>query len=223
LNEIPPDARRRLLGLLPWARGEAKKSEDRVVVHSAAATSQLQYLTEDNLGGIWVYPAPLGGWHCDLLLKNVPPGVPNAMGTQVGAPLKTRAEAEELAKTLLIAVLVMMEMPKKKQDPVFLLYGWNMPLPRIAIARAPDFYPEFGAGFESIDHAEAAIIDRLMELCPDGDEAGLADLNDWSAEKKSRLLSVLVRAAMTGLFVYPRRRDGVPVDHDVRRDAPPPN
>jgi hypothetical protein len=97
--------RQRLLQLLPWARAEAKKKAWSIEVSSALAKATMQYVTEDNLEGIAIYPAPKGGWHCDVTLINVPPGVPNALGTQVAHPLATRADAEAHAKILLVTIL----------------------------------------------------------------------------------------------------------------------
>jgi hypothetical protein len=41
-------------------------------------------------------------------------------------------------------------------------------------------------------------------------ETELEGFDDWPFQKKAALLTVLHIAALTGVFVYPMRRDGLP-------------
>jgi hypothetical protein len=103
-----------------------------------------------------------------------------------------------------------MALPKEKKPPVFMLYDWDFSMPPPIISAALTFFPEFDGGFASIDSAEEAIKQSLVELCPKGDKVDLKAFNDWEHDKKTKLISVLTRALLTGLFVYPRRKDGRP-------------
>jgi hypothetical protein len=70
--------RRLLKELLPWARSEAKKDSLKFEPKSALGRASMSHVSEDKLDAVMIYPAPKGGWHGDVVLKGVPPGVPDA-------------------------------------------------------------------------------------------------------------------------------------------------
>lgn len=203
--------RRLLRQLLPWARAEARKMEGKVEANTPLGAATMAYVTEDNLGALMIYPAPLGGWHADLLFKQVPPGVPNSLGSPVAEPLRTRSEAEAYAKKLLVHALLIANQngaTAAKPAPVFLLFDWSLTLlPELyetALAAMPDMVDGYGSVAHAIERVEAV----LADLAPDGFDGDA--FNDWPRDRKTRLLAVLHMAALTGLFRYPPRRDTSP-------------
>ncbi len=59
------------------------------------------FITETNLDGIEVYPGAAGGWPAGVVVRSVPLGVADVIGTPTAAPLATSAAAEEMAQHLL--------------------------------------------------------------------------------------------------------------------------
>ena len=94
-----------LRDLLPAAREAAGTQEHPLAITSGVAKASAPYLREDNFEAIVIYPAPLGGFHCDLLLKKTPPGVANTMGSPVAKPLPSREAALDYAHTILTAMV----------------------------------------------------------------------------------------------------------------------
>jgi hypothetical protein len=202
--------RRLLQELLPWARAEARKGDHDFTLESALAKATASYVREDNLDAVMIYPAPKGGWHADVVFKYVPPGIPNTMGTPVEHPRRTRAEAEAVAKDLLVTVLRIAETTrgKARAAPVFMLHGWTLRLPRDLLPSALAVMPEFHSGYGTQLQAAARVERVLDELCPEGFDGSA--FNDWPIEKKVALVTVLSIATLSGLFVWPWRRDGTP-------------
>jgi hypothetical protein len=204
--------RRLLKTLLPRARDEAARSEGTIGHVSSLAESMRGYVFEDNLDFIRIYPAPLGGWHCDVVLKNVPLGAPNSLGTPVANPLPTRSAAEDHAFLLLVSILKFQQLPQRPSapsTPVFMLYDWTFHLiPELFEAAVNVFGAD--VGYDSKDIAEERIEAILQTLCPQGHREGLANFNKWSWDDKADLLKVLHLAALTHVYVYPLRKDGHP-------------
>jgi hypothetical protein len=202
--------RRLLRELLPWAKAESRKAEVETEIGSALGRSVVTYLTEDNLDALLIYPAPKGGWHADVVLKSVPPGVPNVFGTPVENPCRTRAEAEERGKDLLVSLLQLAakNVGAEPAAPVFMLHDWTFPLKTDVLPQALTLMPEFASGYGSPLQASARVEAALDELCPEGFDGKAFDA--WPHDKKARLWAVLHIAALSGLFVYPMRRDAAP-------------
>lgn len=217
--------RRLLRELLPWARAEARKGDIIYEAQSALGNTAAAHVTLANLDALMIYPAPLGGWHADVLLKDAPPGAPNTMGTPVGQPCRTKPEAEEIGKRLLVMLCRLAAQNEANKTlppaPVFMLHGHTFrllpELYQIALALAPAGAGGPNGGYESKERAIERIEETLAEFCPDGFD-GKA-FNSWDGMKKAELLTVLHIAALTGVYVYPPRRDATPSGHrasDVR-------
>lgn len=215
--------RRLLRDLLPWAKAEMRKlgkgveSGDMSPLGEATTAN----LTENNLDALLIYPAPLGGWHADVVFKNVPPGFPNSMGTPVGEPLPTRPMAEDRARKSLIGMLRMIEDAKGKGDgrkPVFLFFDGFFELQPLlferALALAPGGAGGPNGGYESQDFAIHRIEEILATWFPGG--FSRKAWSESSTDARSQLMTVLHIAALTGVFAYPPRKDGVPSDEGVR-------
>lgn len=208
--------RRLLRELLPWARAEARKETGSVELKSALGRETAAYVREDNLDALLIYPAPLGGWHADVVFKRVPPGIPNSMGSPVERPLRTRREAEDVGKLLLVNMLRMARMEKSSGSPVFLLQGAAFTLPLEMYEAALGAFPEgaggSNGGYHSKEHAIRRIEETLAELCPGGFSVKAFN-EEWDQGRKAELMSVLFIATLTGVYAYPPRRDATPSGH----------
>jgi hypothetical protein len=202
--------RRLLLELLPIARAGIARGDLLVEPVSGLAEASISHLTEANLDGIMIYPAPLGGWHCDVVFRNTSAGMPNCWGTPVGSPLATRELALAHAPRLLGCVLVAMAMPKTPMAPVFRLFDANYVLKQDILDWAVKARPDTKGGLDSKEQAETRLREVLRILCLKDPETELEGFDDWPFQKKEALLTVLHIAALTGVFVYPVRKDGLP-------------
>jgi hypothetical protein len=217
--------RRLLRELLPWARAEARRDPPKFEAGSALGKATSPYVTLANLDALLVTEAPLGGWHADVVFKHVPPGVPNTMGTPVERPLRTRREAEEAGKRLLVGMCAMAARNEAAKTPppgpVFLLHRYAIPLlPKLfelALAAMPEGAGGPGGGYSSKEHATERIEETLDGLCPEGFDG--AAFNAWDQAKKVELVTVLHIAALTGVFAYPSRRDATPSGHQATSNA----
>ena len=86
-----------LATLLPECRAELARHSIGARPLSAVAQVQWRYFHERHLRAVCVYEGPKGGWYADLLLRDVPDGVPNAIGTPVQTPHATRDAARIFA------------------------------------------------------------------------------------------------------------------------------
>src|SRR6476661_4921942 len=95
-------AGRRLLQiLLPRAKAKAAKDNPTYRPISALGRAQMPHLRIDNVEAVLIYQAPKGGWHGDVVLRKVPPGVPDILGSPVDNPRPTREMAVESTTALL--------------------------------------------------------------------------------------------------------------------------
>jgi hypothetical protein len=114
------------------------------------------------------------------------------------------------APKLLGCVLIAMAMPKTPTPPVFLLFNASYTLKQELLDWAVKAKPDTQGGFDSKEQAEARLRELLAILCPKDPETELEGFDDWPFQKKAALLTVLHIAALTGVFVYPVRKDGLP-------------
>lgn len=214
--------RRLLRQLLPSARVEARKEDGKIELKSALGRETAAYVREDNLDALLIYPAPLGGWHADVVFKHVPPGVPNSMGSPVEHPLRTRQEAEDFAKRLLANLLRIAQMEKSSGNPVFLLHGAAFTLPpemyKLALGAVPEGAGGPNGGYSSKEHAINRIEETLADLCPAGFDVKAFN-DEWDRGKKAELMTVLFIATLTGVYAYPPRRDATPSGHREQSTA----
>ena len=201
------DGRRRLRDWLPATRAEAARLTYKFTAVSAISDGMMPHIREDRLDALVIYPAPLGGWHADLVFKGMPPGVPCSMGTPVQQPVATRHDAEEAARVILgMALTCAMgaaEAPTAKPAPAsFLLYGWSVELrPALleaALSSAPKGY------YDVEDAADLACIglERILsDLCPAGFDGAVFD--KWADRDRAKLVAALHMAALSGVYRYP--------------------
>ena len=211
--------KRRLRAMLPSARVDAARMDgSEMKSASALYDAQRPYVTEDNLDTLVIYPAPLGGWHCDLVLRDVPHMVPNTLGSPVGQPFRTLADAEEFARTLLAMAVYLSRQAVPASRPghappgaAFLLRGITIRLRPDVVAKALGGAPEGAGRYPSKAVAIARIEDVLALYLPG--EVTLERFNAMGRNEMARVMTVLHMAALTGVFAYPARVDASPSGH----------
>lgn len=204
------EGRLRLHDLLPWAREQAaRKISEGLVLTSNLAKTLGPYIREDNLEALVVRPGPRGGWHADILFKSVPPGIPDSLGSPVQTPLRTREDAMEYAKGLLLDILVAAKRPATKPElqAVFELLDWEVPLVPV-ILQTMTAISGGEARYPSKEFAAARIGEAIAQLFPDGFSP--ERYRALSSDGQATFQSVLHMAALTGVFRYPALVDQPP-------------
>lgn len=207
------EARALLAKLLPHAKAELLTSENRVEQASGVGKAQAPYLREDNLAGVFIRPAALGGWHADVKLKQVPAGVADTLGTPARMPCRSRGEAMRAAVGLLCFILAVEA--QRKEDPapaprVFAYFGCETTLPedilRFMEATTAE-HPHLRYG--SVARAWERLDEITLELFP-SDKVTLEGLQALDREPYAKLMTVLLMAALEGVFRYPEPRAAPP-------------
>jgi hypothetical protein len=170
---------------------------------------------------VLIYPAPLGGWHGDVLLRDMPPGFPNCVGTQVEHPMATRAEAEARAKVVLVGLLAHIArkpVPEPPPPPGFIFFDFGVQLLPELYEHSLAVMPEFVDGYGSIERAIEKMDEAVATVWPDGYHG--QDINTLPIDDKVFLLTRVHIAALSGLFAYPPRAHGKPArEGDARHEA----
>jgi len=199
--------RERLAEWLPKARAEFTTAPPDMKL-GALANATAPYVTEDNFDSLVIYPGKRGGWHADLVLRAVPPGVPNTMGTPVGSPCATWEEAENHGRkilTLALAISAENRAAPKAHKPVFLLYDATIKLEPAGLA----YYAQHEFTISSRPIIAAALDGIIPSLFPDG--CSKAKFEALSDNKKLILTRLVYVAALAGIYAYPLRKDAPPV------------
>jgi hypothetical protein len=166
-------------------------------------------MTEKNIEALVIYPAPMGGWHADIVLVDVPPGVANTFGSPVAQPHKTREKAEESALALLTLVLWLDKQTKPKpKPPAFLFYGGAFELSSEMLnhPRASGY----GSEVLALERLEMVVSELFGSAEPTKTTITALPVSD-----KARLLAVLHCAVLDGVFAYPPRLDRSPSGHEA--------
>ena len=58
----------------------------------------------DNLSELHIYCEAMDRWHADFVLRTVPPGLPNVIGSPVKHPCRSREEAWRFARSLVLGL-----------------------------------------------------------------------------------------------------------------------
>lgn len=212
---------RRLHGLLPAARAAVRRNEHRVSDLSPIARAQQPWIREDNFLALAIYPAPLGGFHADLLLKDVPPGISNVLGTPVQSPCRSRREAETAAYAILCMAL-QLEADTKAAcampdgDRQFLFYSVAVQLPARVYNEALDAFPDVEAGL-----SEAVALERLDTITTElfgGTTPTYEQVIALSGSAQAALQAVCLVATLTGVFRYPAKPHLPAKDGPFRQD-----
>lgn len=186
--------RRLLKRLLPQAKEQATSTSTSAEVVSEVAKALVSHLTIDKLDAVVISEATLGGWHADLVFRDLPIGVASVIGSPVQTPLSSWSEANDLAVRLLAYVIQAIDhSDHSEQPPVFEFYNLIFPLnPEILQELVARGIREFLSG--------AQVIAKLREF----DSVRTEKLFERESETRQQLLWARVHmAASFGLFRYP--------------------
>lgn len=169
------------------------------------------YIRTEILEGVHVYRTRLGGWHADVVLKDVLPlGLPRILGTATALPCATRSEAEQSAVAIL-AVLIGLARenerkgePQKPGDAVFMLDDLSL---RIPIAMLEELVATIG--MPDTEYVLKRLSEIRQELTdrPKLDEAAVRRLDP---EQMASLHAVAAMALLAGIPRWPQPEDAPP-------------
>lgn len=187
--------RRLLKTLLPRARELWAESENKWAPQTGLGEAVGPFLRVDNLEAIMIYQANLGGWHSDFLLKRVPLGIPNIIGTPVEEPLPSRQAAQDRAEEMLCGIMCAEAQANAPAPPSFLFHGHRVDL-------TPELLNVIGHGYSSEQRAVEGVEEMSQRVFPNGVPDGDIVLQ---GEPLADFLAILHMAVLSGVFRYPPR------------------
>lgn len=190
--------------LLPQARADMVKYQNHS--QSRLADAMTPYLREDNFEAVIIYQDQNGGWIADLLLKQVPPGVSNALGTPVGFPHSTREEAVQSAIHMISSALLMGQTPAANTEPVFFYYDSEISLIPHLLAKLE----EMGGRYATREDALKRLEQITLTLFPAGFDFERLQQISKDRDRMASLVSVIHMSVMHGIMRYPERIPGQP-------------
>jgi len=207
------DGRARLKRLLPEARAYARKAirdpNIQMKVNTTRAMATQRFIVVDNFRALVVYRTSRG-WYADLLLKNVPPGVSDVMGTPLSMPHTTREEADEAAVLILNSMCLQSIMNEGVVGDVskgdvrpFALFNFTRNLPGEAVDLC---IPVMAITGQTVLEARSYALARMEEACArigidtSTTAKDMADMSDSDQEEIFRLCCMI---AATGCVEFP--------------------
>jgi hypothetical protein len=228
-SQLFKEGRRRLKEMLARARAEAKKTEggSALQANSVLGQSVMSHIRESNLGALVVYEDGPGKWYGDLVLKGLPPGVPDILGTPTSTPRSSQKEALRDAYYILVGILRAIherettprEKPQEDQR-VFRLYDFEFTLPGEAVdtvfglSIVSDLAEDY-SGDDALD-----FVRRKVEAITKGEELTDELLDTATEDQKAHLMAAMATALAHGEFSYPRRETSHPPEERERRIKP---
>lgn len=186
--------------MLPVALEAAKSDDLTTKAISKVAQAAQTHMTIEKFDALVIHEGEMGGWLVDLLLRDMPPGVPTVLGTPVQHPYRTRQEAQNTALDLLIGIVKLVQTnTQPPAPPTFEFYDCDFPIRPEAIEML------FASGFAESDYTSAHALERLREidvqLFPNG--FTLDRYDHLSEDARLRLVAVFHMAAARGIFRFP--------------------
>jgi hypothetical protein len=166
------DGRARLKRLLPdaeaYARNNLRNPDIQMQFTSDRGIATHNHIRVDNFRSLVVYRTSRG-WYADLLLKKVPAGVSDVLGTPMTMPHETKEEAENAAEGILQAMCLqsfmnkgaISDVPKRDERP-FTLFKLVIPLPGEVVDLC---VPAIAMSGQTVPDAQAYAMGRLSETC----------------------------------------------------------
>jgi hypothetical protein len=204
-------ARKLLKDLMPDANKRADEliaSEAHVTACGRIGESALPWCRIENVWGVRVYPAPLGGWHADILLEGVPDGLPDALGTPAASPANTQGEAMAIAIHLIgmaIANSRRERPPEKPKELVFEFHGFEIMIPSEAFELAK---PVTQADPRTPQMMHDRLAQFVEEVFPNGVTSDAMERLEVSG--RVRLLTIACMSLAKGIFRYPQSTAKLP-------------
>ena len=184
----------RLRQVLPEAYAQALEGGFTAEARIPAAAALLPHITENNLRSLMVYRVEKG-WVADLVLVDLPGGLPNRVGIPEREALPTEEEAVAEGFDMLVGLLTVSEFP------IFELCGYSVPLARANLDSIRKSKPARNIGYRSLDDARARICSVLQDYLPGGFTLG--GFFALPEEESRHITAVLHLAALSGVVFYP--------------------
>lgn len=207
------DGRSRLKRLLPEARAYARVAirnpDIQMRVNTVKGMATQRYIQVENFRALVIYRTPRG-WYADLLLKNVPPGVSDVMGTPMSMPHTNRDEAEEAAIQILQSMCLQSIMNEglvsdtsKGDVRPFKLFNISIPLPGETVDICVTVIAITG---QTILEARNYALGRMNETCARigiGEATSLEDMGGIPEADHEEIFRLCCMIAATGCVEYP--------------------
>ena len=212
-------ARRLLVSMLPKAREAAKEDNwEQTREASHIFKGMIAHLKEENLDGVHIYPAPKGGWHADITLKNMPVGVPAVIGTPVAMPCNSRQEAVDHASSNLQMLLRLIDDRSvlgeiDTENVPFHFDQVGLLVPRGLLEQLHSHFLEATKTAQEKNDLEQYTFRRLAEVSKKygGDEGLRSELfESLSMRDRMEVLTVAAMALMFNIPRWPSNEDGPP-------------
>lgn len=208
------EGRARLAEARQGARDEAQASlrdpETSVQTGTTLGHTLFSRIKEENLDALIVHRG-VKGWYADVLLKDMPAGLPVVFGTPSKMPHPSRALAEADGKMMLVtAFRAILEREKIVRDKApedirpFELYGVTYRIPGEVVDNIQpmvDTMPEEFVGTpESVTHR---LLSRVAPFVNDEGEMDLKGVDSLSDQEKMAMLANMATLLCMGIFRVP--------------------
>ena len=188
------DGEVRLREVLPKAHALARESGYKAETPNPAAAALLPHITDDNLRSLMVYPVEKG-WVADLVLVDLPGGIPSRIGIPEREALPTREEAVAEGFHMLVGLLAVSEFP------IFELHGVGIPLSRVVLDNIRKTREGSVKGYSGQVEAHERIETILAAVMPNG--FNLEAFKGLSAKERAYINVILHFSALSGVVVHP--------------------
>ena len=220
-RSIKREGRKRLKKLLPAAMREAKKrlgDGSFEAQQSLMADVMIRHAEPGNLEGVMVYRTERG-WYADLVMREVPLGASNVMGTPADMPRMSREEAEKEGYQVLVAALF--GWMRSKEDTksssqedvrVFKLHGRDFPIPGSVVDSARAGLEARGdVSEDDADEIRSHLVASLVDIM--GGDRFEDDL--WKTaddEARMKVVADMTMLLAVGHFFHPDKEFPDPID-----------
>lgn len=197
-------ARAELLSMMAKAEEKIANGTDaQMLPMSGRGSDQMSWVTREHLVGIHIYEMKGHGWYGDLLLRDVPLGQPEALGTPTRRPLKTEAEAREQVFGLLVCILSMIAKrgpPEQKKLPA------RFSLDEVDIEMDPKIFTlaeEVAIKLDDQPWRFHELFDELRRDCFNGQPMTIEGLEALPLHKRIGINLLCAKAHLVGITHHP--------------------
>jgi len=175
----------------------------------------------ENLDALIVHRG-VKGWYADVLLKDMPAGLPTVFGTPSNMPHPTRALAEEDGKAMLmITFRAIYEQENIARDKapedlrLFELHGVTYSLPGHVIDGIKSVFDAMDESYTGTpDSVSARLLERVAPFVDDNGKMDIEAMEDQPDEEKMKMLASMATLLCMGIFRLPQKTpDPIPDDN----------
>jgi hypothetical protein len=201
---------------MPAIMASVKIGEDTALAAtSSLGQSLLPHMTRDRIDALVVFQRN-GGWMAEAVLKDLPAGLPNVMGTPENMPLGTRKEAEEQGCQLLKAFAALIkenellqsgpdQIIPGKAERVMVLDNFDMFVPGEAVEMVAANLPMVEAAFPNLKGETFERLEANLQELTQGLPFDPAQYEAASEDLRGRIFANICTLLAMGENHYPRR------------------